>query len=304
MMIDRQALHAYGVTPLFVLLWSSGAIFSEWGLAHASPFAFLTLRFVLALAVLLVIAAWRRRWLPTRGTRARVVAVGALLTGSYPICYLLALSHGVTPGVLATVLGVQPILTLVSMERRFSVRRMAGLALALAGLVLVVGHGVAETHVPVLGMAFALASLTTMTLGAIVQKGVAQAPVDVLPLQYGVGLALCAVCLPFVPLHAEWTVGFLVPLAWLGLVISVVATLLLYRLIQAGNLVNVTSLFYLVPVVTAWLDNLVFGHRLSTSALAGMGAILAGLALVFSLGGLRGLRGSRTRRSDQAKRTQ
>lgn len=78
----------------------------------------------------------------------------------------------------------------------------------------------------------------------------------------------------------------------------------MYRLIQAGNLVNVTSLFYLVPVVTAWLDNLVFGHRLSTSAMAGMGAILAGLALVFGLGGLRGLRGSRTRRSDQTKRTQ
>ena len=30
-------------------------------------------------------------------------------------------------------------------------------------------------------------------------------------------------------------------------IISVVAQLLLYRLLTAGNLVNVTSLFYLVP---------------------------------------------------------
>jgi hypothetical protein len=31
-------------------------------------------------------------------------------------CYLLALDHGITPGVLATVLGVQPILTLLLVE--------------------------------------------------------------------------------------------------------------------------------------------------------------------------------------------
>ncbi|MFT8104060.1 hypothetical protein ACMYMD_23555, partial [Salmonella enterica subsp. enterica serovar Virchow] len=43
-----------------------------------------------------------------------------------------------TPGVLATVLGVQPILTLLWMERRVSVARLAGLTLALAGLVTIV----------------------------------------------------------------------------------------------------------------------------------------------------------------------
>ncbi|MDQ7770684.1 EamA family transporter, partial [Serratia nevei] len=30
-----------GLATLFVLLWSSGAIFSRWGLEHASAFAFL-----------------------------------------------------------------------------------------------------------------------------------------------------------------------------------------------------------------------------------------------------------------------
>ena len=69
-------------------------------------------------------------------------------------------------------------------------------------------------------------------------------------------------------------------LAWMGLVITG-ATLLLYRLIQAGNLVNVTSLFYLVPAGTALLDWMVLGNRLAPLALAGMAAILAGLGLVF-----------------------
>lgn len=35
---------------------------------------------------------------------------------------------------------------------------------------------------------------------------------------------------------------------------AVGAQRLLYRLIRGGNLVNVTSLFYLVPIVTAVMD--------------------------------------------------
>lgn len=117
MNLVKTAWTAYGPTALFVLLWSSGALFAKWGLEHGSAFAFLTLRFALALAVLLLVGAWRRRWLPAAGTRTRVAATGLLLVGSYAICYLLALQHGLTPGVLATVLGVQPILTLLLGER-------------------------------------------------------------------------------------------------------------------------------------------------------------------------------------------
>ncbi|MOA41176.1 EamA-like transporter family protein [compost metagenome] len=58
--------------------------------------------------------------------------------------------------------------------------------------------------------------------------------------------------------------------------------MLLYKLMQAGNLVNVTSLFYLVPVVTAGMDYLFLGNALAPLGLAGMGGILAGLVLVFS----------------------
>ncbi|MNI90777.1 EamA-like transporter family protein [compost metagenome] len=53
-----------------------------------------------------------------------------------------------------------------------------------------------------------------------------------------------------------------------------------YRLIRAGNLVNVTSLFYLVPAGTAVLDYLLLGNRMAPLALAGMAAVLGGLALV------------------------
>jgi drug/metabolite transporter (DMT)-like permease len=120
-----------------------------------------------------------------------------------------------------------------------------------------------------------------MTAGAILQKSVQQPPADVLPLQYGAALLLCAVFVPFQEFRFEMTAGFLIPLLWLGLVISVIAQLLLYRLIRNGNLVNVTSLFYLVPVVTAAMDYVFLGNAMRVQTLFGMAAILLGLALVF-----------------------
>ncbi|HEY9272431.1 DMT family transporter [Achromobacter sp.] len=280
MSFDRTAWTSYGSTSLFVLLWSGGAIFAKWGLSHASAFGFLLLRFILALAVLLLICVWRRRWLPAPGTRLTVAATGLMLIGGYSICYLLALDHGITPGVLATLLGAQPILTLAVMERRYSWPRLAGLFLALCGLVMVVYQSIGMARFSAAGMVYALAALLCMTSGAMLQKRLRQTPMDVMPLQYVVSLALCLLFVPFQPIHVEWVTGFVLPLIWMGLVISVGATLLFYRMIQAGNLVNVTSLFYLVPAGTAALDYLILGNRLSALSLGGMGAILLGLMLV------------------------
>ena len=281
MVFDKTSWAACGSTLLFVLLWGSGAIFARLGLDHASPFAFLTLRFGLACAALLLLAGLHGHWLPAAGQRRHTVLTGLLMIGGYTICYLLALDRGLTPGVLATVLGVQPILTLALLERRFAALRLAGLGLALGGLGLVVSEGLQHSRMSSEGMLFALAALACMTLGAIRQKGQQLAPMAVLPLQYCASLLACLLVLPFQPWQLQFSLDFLVPLLWMALVISVAAQLLLYRLIRAGNLVNVTSLFYLVPVVTAAMDYLFLGNSLSGSALVGMLAILLGLLLVF-----------------------
>ncbi|RKP45585.1 DMT family transporter [Trinickia fusca] len=275
----KAAYAAYGSTALFVLLWGSAAIFAELGLQHASAFAFLLLRFALASAVLGAIGLRRRRWLPAPGTRLRVAATGALLTGGYTICYLLSLEDGIKPGLLATILGAQPILTLLLTERRYGAARLAGLMLALGGLALIVLRGTGTPTLTTNGIGYALTALACITIGSLLQKRLRQAPIDVLPLQNLVSLALCAGFAAFKPLTIEPGAALVVALVWMGLVISVLAQLLLYRLMSGGNLVNVTSMFYLVPIVTAGMDYVCFGHRLHLMEMVGMGAILAGLAL-------------------------
>jgi drug/metabolite transporter (DMT)-like permease len=191
LMSSKSTLTSYVSTALFVFFWSSGGIFTKWGLEHTSALVFLMLRFTIAIGVLSVIGIYRRRLLPNPGTRIRIVVTGLLLTGGYSISYFLSLEHGVTPGILATVLGVQPILTLLLVERRISVWRMAGLSLALAGLLLVVHQSMDMGRYSMIGTGFALSALGCVTAGAILQKTVKQPPIDVLPVQYTSSLVLC-----------------------------------------------------------------------------------------------------------------
>jgi drug/metabolite transporter (DMT)-like permease len=163
-------------TSLFVLLWSSGAIVSKLGLAQASPFAFLLLRSALALAGLLLIGPLLGlRWPRSRGGILRALGTGCVLLGAYQIFYLLALNTHVTPGVMATVMGVQPILTVVLMERQRPGAACSAWA-GLGGLVMVVYQGINLGGVSWLGMLFALLALASMTCGSILQKRITDNP--------------------------------------------------------------------------------------------------------------------------------
>ncbi len=265
----------------FVLLWGSAAIFTRWGLDNASPMALLVFRFLVALVALAPLAIVRRRWLPAPGTRLQTAATGLMLIGGYSVCYFEAMANGVTPGLIATIMGIQPILTLCVVERRLQGRRLSGLLLALAGLVLLVWRSLAASPMATVGILFALAALLLMTFGALWQKRSRQAPADVLPLQYAVSLGLCLLIAPVSGFQFTVNAGLIIPVLFLGLLISVVAQLLLYRLLSAGNIVNVTSLFYLVPAITALLDYLLLGNRLPAAAMIGMMAIVGGIVLVF-----------------------
>jgi drug/metabolite transporter (DMT)-like permease len=201
-----------------------------------------------------------------------------MLIGGYSVCYFEAMANGVTPGLIATIMGIQPILTLCVVERRLQGRRLS--AAALAGLVLLVWRSLAASPMAMVGILFALAALL-MTFGALWQKRSRQAPADVLPLQYAVSLGLCLLIAPVSGFRFTVNAGLIIPVLFLGLLISVVAQLLLYRLLSAGNIVNVTSLFYLVPAITALLDYLLLGNRLPAAAMVGMVAIVGGIVLVF-----------------------
>jgi drug/metabolite transporter (DMT)-like permease len=281
MRLNKQMLASQSATSAFVLLWGSAAIFTRWGLDNSSPIALLILRFSTALIVLSLLALFRKRLLPKHGTRKQVLLTGLLIIAGYSICYFKAMAHGVTPGLMATIMGIQPILTLCLMEKNWQKERLFGLFIALAGLILLVWKSLTMSFIAPIGVLFALAALICITFGAIMQKNIQQAPTDVLPLQYVISLIVCLFIVPFEHFEITWNSQLIISVLFLGILISVVAQLLLYRLLSQGNIVNVTSLFYLVPIVTALLDFVILKNKLPLAGLIGMIAILLGLMLVF-----------------------
>ncbi|MEU9169911.1 DMT family transporter [Streptomyces sp. NPDC048420] len=268
---------------VFVLMWASGAIFAELGLRYASPVPFLAVRAVLAALIAWAVTRWTRDTRPVgRGTRGRVVVVGLVTQVGYQGMFFLALDLGVSAGMLAAVLGMQPLLTASIAGRRHA--PWAGLVIGLVGIVLVVFDRADPRDVLTAldGVGAALAAMVCLTLGTIAQRQLT-----------GIGLwrsiaiqhtaASCVFVLLALALKqavVDPGPGFWVAEAWMAVVVSTGATALLYAMARTGNATRVASLFYLVPPVTAVLDLVVFGTGLRPHQWFGMAAVVISVFLV------------------------
>lgn len=266
----------------FVCLWGSAAIFSKWGLAHSDAVALLVFRFLIAIIAIIAFCIMTKQDFLPQNTSWRYVAVtGFLLMGAYSLFYFLAMQYGISPGLLATILALQPILTFFITEKNFSKIKLLGLIFSFLGIICLVYTSLFIKQLSLISIIFALICLIAITTGAIMQRKIKENPIRIMPLQYVVALICFIVVIPLQGFHFEMDWEFWVPTIWLGLIVSVAAQLLFYRLLQSGNVVNVTSLFYLVPIVTLILDYLIFSATLSPLDYLGISAILVGVYLVY-----------------------
>lgn len=271
------------LVPLaFVFMWSSGAIFVELGLNDAKPLNFLTLRLVLSAIIMWLICVRLKPSLPTQWVEWRdTILTGLFLQAGYQIFFFLALAYDVSPGMLAIILGAQPIITAVLAKEGIDQNQWLGLLLGIVGLVLVVGNGIFDGTISFIGVSSALLSLASITIGTIWQKRTSLSlPADMAVQYTGSSIILIILSFIFESYAVSWTVRFIIALAWMVLIISVGATMLLYLMIHRGDLTNVTSLFYCVPPITSLLDYVVFGHSLHVATFFGMVLIVGGLILV------------------------
>jgi drug/metabolite transporter (DMT)-like permease len=93
-------------------------------------------------------------------------------------------------------------------------------------------------------------------------------------------VVLLAVAALTEPLSVDWTPAFAAVLAYMVLVLSVGAILLMYWLIRRDTASGFTSLYFLVPPVTLLEAWLLFGERLPALGLAGFAVATFGVALV------------------------
>jgi len=276
---------------IFVLLWSTGFVGAKFGLPYAEPFTFLWVRMVIVVGLLLGLAGllrspWPKGW----ALNLHIGVSGLLLHAGYLGGVFFAISRGLPAGLSALIVGLQPILTAVLaqylLRERVSALQWVGLLLGFVGVALVVGEKALSARLlsvePSAFVAIGLALLCT-TFGTLYQKRfAAQMPlVGGAVVQYlaaSVGLFVLALVFRETQ-QIQWTPQFALAMAWLVVVLSVGAILLLMYLIRHNSASRVASLFYLVPPATALEAYFLFGERLGPLALAGMGLAAVGVAL-------------------------
>ena len=269
-------------------VWGSGYLATKIGIQYAAPFTFLSLRYAFGLACLVpVLLLMRPPWPATPRELAHVVAAGLLmhgiqLSGSHYAQYL-----GLSAGVVALILSVQPLLTALAAKRwmheRLAPRQWTGIALGLAGVLLVVWHKIDVREMTLGALVAITVSLAGVTAGTLYQR-VFCPTVNLTSaawVQFAASLALLApLAFAFEGARVQWAWALFGSIAFLVVFASIFAVNALHTLMRHGQATKVTSILYLPPVVAAVLEYLLFGVVPSALTFAGIAVTCAGVALV------------------------
>lgn len=270
---------------IFLLLWSGGFSVAKLGISHAEPLSFLSLRY--ALVLLLPIALAIRPPLPERGIDwAHLAIVGFLIQSLYFGLSYIAFKAGVSAGGVAIIVCLQPILVGLIAPRfageRVGLMRWLGLALGLAGAGTVIASRSSMEFAHPLGVLAAVVALFAITAGTLWEKrfGRSHHPVTANLVQYAAGLAgTLPVALAFESFSFEWNLPFAAALAYLVIGNSIIAMTLLLAMIRAGEVSRVSSLFYLVPPISALIAWPLLGEAIPPLGWAGFALAALGVAI-------------------------
>jgi drug/metabolite transporter (DMT)-like permease len=261
---------------------------------NADPFVFLCLRFsITALALVpilwLVGAAMPRRLWSYRHD----MVTGALLHCCYLGFLFWPIKNGVPTGIVAIIIGLQPILTTtlatLYIGEHLSLRKFAGLVIGFAGLgIVIVGkYGFtlgANGGLDTLDLTMCVVSLMAIAGGVFYQKKFCD-PSRLLSgtlMQYIAG-ALTTAFFAFLFSESwviDWTPGFALALGWQVFGLSIGAVVLLMYILRNGEAGRVSSMFYLVPPLVVVEAHFLFGETLGLLSIGGMLICVVGVVIV------------------------
>jgi drug/metabolite transporter (DMT)-like permease len=279
---------------VFVLIWSTGFIVARYGMPHAPPMKFLAWRYVLSILCFLPwILLARVAWPQSRAQWGHLAVTGVLMHAGYLGGVWAAVKAGMGSGLVALIVGLQPVLTAFWLSARgasVTGRQWAGLALGFAGLLLVVSRKFGQGgEAGIINLSLAVLALLSITIGTLYQKRFV-APCDVRSANAVQLLAALLVTLPLTLLETEamgWQAGaagvnweLVIAMAWSVLGLTLGGSSLLYLLIQRGAATSVTSLLYLVPPTTALMAWLLFAEPITVTTLVGTALTAVGVSLV------------------------
>jgi drug/metabolite transporter (DMT)-like permease len=278
---------------LFVFLWSTGFIGVKYGIPYSPPFYFIAIRMAIASLLLFIAISFLRRSQPlTRSILWPSTLIGLTLHGAYLGGCFFAVSRGMPAGVAALIVSLQPVLVSLFaakyLNEPLKARAVSGLILGLAGLFVVVIPRInmtGDNAISSVAVAASVIGLLGGTSGTILQKkyGGSIPTLAGTSIQYAAtALVLLVLALLFEEPNITWSPDFIGAMTWLVLALSFGAILLLFFLLSHGSAASVSSLYYLVPAVTAIMAFFMFDEHISVLSLIGTAITVVGVWLVVS----------------------
>jgi len=276
--------NAIWMSPLFILIWSTGFIIARYGMPHAEPLTFLAIRFFGVILILLPCILWFKAPWPSKSQIVHLAIAGVLIQFGYLAGVWIAIRHGMPVGLTALIVGLQPILTAVFVSllaEKITRSQWQGLFLGLFGVFLVLYAQINTAGVNAQTIFFNITGLLSITVGTIYQKKYcAQFDLrtgSLIQFMTSLGLATIGAFL-FETREVEWVLELVGALVWGIVGISIGAMSLLFILIRRGNATKVSSLMYLTPPTTAIMGWVLFNEPLTI--LVGFGTLLTMLGVL------------------------
>lgn len=279
---SKQDIVNFAAPIGFLAIWSGGAIFAKVGLQYTDSWSFLFLRSAIALSLLLAIylKSIHKKIDITELKKDQVKGIifsGLLLQVFYLTFYFSAINTGLSLGIIILVLGTQPILTSLLSANTVSIKNIILLAICFSGLVLsTLGyHSVDKINVS--GIVLSVLALLSITFGTIAQAKVKTPPILTLLIQTTFSFLIFCAVIFYQGLSFEVNSYSLLSLVWMGAVVSVGAYLLLMLMLKYSSADKVSTLFFLLPLLTMILESLVFDTTLSAVTIVGVLLVCASL---------------------------
>lgn len=274
------------IAPIFVLIWSTGFVIARMAMPYVEPATFLFWRFsgvLMAMACLSLV--WKITW-PSWSQIRHIAVAGLLFQFGYLAGVWFAVRLGMTAGLVAIIVGLQPILTAwlaAWVSEKVTTRQWIGLAFGFAGVALVVFEKIGFAHIPLLSYVLAFAALLSITFGTLYQKKFC--PVFDLragsSIQFGISAILCFILMFYFESGVMvWNASVTGALLWAIFPISIGSISLLFMMIRKGAATKVTSLLYLTPPTTAAMAWLLFDEPFTVLMAGGLALTMTGVVLV------------------------
>jgi drug/metabolite transporter (DMT)-like permease len=279
---------------LFLVLaavWGSAFTVIKAGLAYFPPVLFAALRYDLAGLLTLAYAVVAvERWRPRGREEWWVVAVGSVLVIAGYHAFLFVGQQFTTSAAAAVIVGLNPVLTtafargLVPTER-LTAGGAAGLAVGLAGVVVLARPDPANLLALDRGVGLVLAATVSFALGSVLtQRSEADLPIETMEawsmlggaaVMHGVSVALAEPVAGVRPTPAA-----LAALAYLAVVASAAGFLIYFDLLDRLGSVEINLVSYATPVVAAITGFLLLAEVPTVATAVGFVAVLVGFALL------------------------